>query len=107
MIDKGVGGVGKGPSSSASGSKKAIEVSEDVGIEEELRKPQIARRPYTPTRAEVDAHLPLHLEYSSWCKHCRESQGMSMRHAQNLDGHANDPGATVTLDYCFMTPGEE
>ena len=30
-----------------------------------------------------------------------------MHHAQNLDGHANELGATVSLDYCFMTPDEE
>ena len=30
--------------------------------EDEIGKPPIARRPYTPTAAEVEAHLPLHLE---------------------------------------------
>ena len=33
--------------------------------EDETRKPEIARRPHTPTAAEVEAHLPLHLEYRS------------------------------------------
>jgi hypothetical protein len=30
-----------------------------------------------------------------------------MHHCQNTDGHANELGATVSLDYCFMTPDEE
>ena len=46
----------------------------------EIRKPQVAKRPYTPTRAELEAHLPLHLEYRSWCPHCRAGRGISMQH---------------------------
>ena len=30
-----------------------------------------------------------------------------MQHMQNKDGHANELGATVSLDYCLMTPDEE
>ena len=108
MIKNGVGGVGFGLSSSSSKDVKSAEVeSENAGVESEVRKPQIARRPYTPTRAEVDAHLPLHLEYRSWCPHCCAGKGIAMHHKQNVDGHAGELGATVSLDYCFMTPDEE
>ena len=38
--------------------------------EYEVRKPRIARRPLLPTKAEIDEHYPLHLNYRSWCAHC-------------------------------------
>ena len=97
-------------SSSSSKDKVAVEEVNETMQEEpdgEVRKPQIARRPYTPTRAEVEAHLPLHLEYRSWCKHCRAGKDISMHHAQSKDGHVSELGATISLDYCFMTPEEE
>ena len=56
----------------AIGSGLVVEAQKDNAEIDETRKPQIARRPYTPTAAEVEAHLPLHLEYCSWCRHgCR------------------------------------
>ena len=41
----------------------AIEKAEDEVDGEDLgeRRPKIGRRPYTPTRAEVDEHTPLHI----------------------------------------------
>ena len=69
---------------------------------EETRKPQVARRPYTPTAAEVEAHLPLHLEYRSWCPHCVAGKGISTQHRQRI-GDKEELGITLSLDYCFMT----
>ena len=34
------------------------------------RQPRAARRPYQPTKAEIDEHLPLNFHYRSWCPHC-------------------------------------
>ena len=78
-----------------------------LGGPEETRKPQIARRPNAPTKAEIEEHLPLHLEYRSWCPHCVAGKGISNQHRQNLDGHSGELGPTVSLDYCFMTADEE
>ena len=36
-------------------------------IDEAVRNPKIARRPHTPTKAEVVAHMTLHAEYRDWC----------------------------------------
>ena len=72
----------------------------------ETRKPQVAKRPYTPTRAELEAHLPLHLEYRSWCPHCRAGRGISMQHRADEKKEAENMGVTVSLDYCFMTPDD-
>ena len=73
--------------------------------QEEIRKPQIARRPYTPTAAEVEAHLPLHLECRSWCPHCVAGKGIATRHRKNT-GEITELGVTLSLDYCFMTAEE-
>ena len=35
---------------------------------EEVRAPKIARKPDTPTKAQIEAHFPLHAEYRSWCE---------------------------------------
>ena len=42
-------------------SEGGDKVEDAKGAEEEIRKPNIAKRPYMPTRAEVESHLPLHL----------------------------------------------
>lgn len=73
---------------------------------EETRKPQIARRPNAPSKADLEDHLPLHLEYRSWCPHCVAGKGISDQHRQATDGHNGDLGITVSLDYCFMTAEE-
>ena len=51
--------------------------------------------------------MPLHLEYRSWCPHCVAEKGILSQHHQNLDGHSGELGATMSLDYCFMTAGNE
>ena len=50
--------------------------AEIVEIEEsEMKKPRVGVRPVLPTKAEVEAHFPLHLEYRSWCAHLSRGQG--------------------------------
>ena len=36
----------------------------------ESRAPKIASRPHVPTKAEIDAHFPLHAEFRDWCRFC-------------------------------------
>ena len=87
----------------------ATEATDDGACEEEepeeVRAPKIAPKPYVPTKAEVDAHYPLHAEYRNWCKFCVEGKAASRLH------HASNPleeplGVTVSVDYCFMVPEE-
>ena len=52
-----------------------IENGEDREVKDraevdEVRKPNPAARPYTPTKAEVYEHEVTHLPYRTWCKHC-------------------------------------
>ena len=47
-------------------------------VEEEVRKPKPAARPYTPTRAEIYEHEVTHLPYRSWCRHCVHGRGASL-----------------------------
>ena len=41
------------------------EEDEKVEVEHEMRQPKAGTRPTLPTKAELEAHLPLHLEYRS------------------------------------------
>ena len=61
----------------------------------------MARRPQAPTKAEVDAHFPLHAEYRDWCPHCVAGRGMSTQHRHDK-GKGEPIGTTVNLDYLFM-----
>ena len=51
-----------------------VEGADQDGDTEEVRAPKIAPKPYVPTKAEVDAHYPLHADFRSWCKHCVEGE---------------------------------
>ena len=65
-----------GPSAEA--TVEAPVVAED---DEEMRRPKVARRPELPTKAEVEEHFPLHLQYRSWCKHCRYGKAKLAPHS--------------------------
>ena len=71
----------------------------------ECRKPRVSRRPISPTQADLDEHLPLHLNYRSWCKHCIAGKA---RHAQHATAEAGKErlGVTWNADYAFMTTEE-
>ena len=74
-----------GSSASASGglvTEDAEAKEEDVigENEEEARRPRIARRPQTPTKAEYDAHMTLHADYRDWCPDCVAGRGISHQH---------------------------
>ena len=77
----------------------------DEDDSEEVRAPKIAPKPYVPTKAEVDAHYPLHAEYRSWCKYCVAGKAASrLHHAGKAD---EEPmGVTISIDYCFMVAEE-
>ena len=62
------------------GEAIAEETGKDEIENEEARCPRIARRPQTPTKAEVEAHMTLHAEYRDWCPHCVHGRGMSRQH---------------------------
>ena len=60
-----------GNGSEAELEKAVEEAQEELEVEdEEIRKPRIGRRPVLLTKAEIDSHFPLHLNYRSWRKHC-------------------------------------
>ena len=81
----------------------------DKGIREEeeiteARTPKIARVPKTPTKADVEAHFPLHLEYREWCPHCVAGKGQVTPHKRGTGEERL--GTTISVDYCFMVPEE-
>ena len=85
--------------------ERAVAVTEDEPDTEDIRKPRAARRPYTPTKAEVLEHFPLHLVYRSWCAHCVAGKSTLAQH------NTEDPdrvrlGTTWSMDSCFLGPEE-
>ena len=71
-----------------------------------FRKPRIPRRPLAPTKADVDEHMPLHVDYRDWCAHCVAGKGISHQHTAAKDTDIEKLGATVSMDYCFWVPEE-
>ena len=81
---------------------------EEQLVEEEAqdwRTPAVARKPRSLTKADIDAHYPLHLEYRDWCPHCVAGKGISHQHRQ---GAADEEplGNTISMDYLFSVPEE-
>ena len=70
-----------------------------------MRTPKVARKPRTPTRAEIDAHYPLHADYRDWCPHCVAGKGISNQHRSGKRPE-EEIGTTVSMDYLFMVPEE-
>ena len=66
---------------------------------------RVARQPYTPTKAEIDAHLPLHTEYRDWCPHCDAGRGISQQHRTSTEAEAL--GNTISCDSAFHTKEEQ
>ena len=62
--------IGEAPAAPAEGIERAVgeAAAQAAGGEEaegEVRKPRIGRRPLLPTKAEIEEHYPLHLNYRS------------------------------------------
>ena len=70
-------------------------------IEEEMRRPRIGRRPLLPTKADIDEHYPLHLNYRSWCEHCRAGKARLAPHVPEASDREK-LGITISADFAFM-----
>ena len=68
--------------------------------EEEVRLPRRAARPYTPTKADWDEHLPLHLNYRDWCEDCVRAKAVCAPHRSSTEEPLE--GVTWNMDYCFL-----
>ena len=66
-----------------------------------MRRPKPGRRPVLPTKAELDEHFPLHLQYRSWCKHCVAGKARLAQHRVD-DPNRERLGVTWNADYAFM-----
>ena len=59
-----------------------------------------------PTNLEVEEHLPLRVNYRSWCEDCRTSRGRQAPHI--IEPHGRDTsGITLSADYAFATPEDK
>ena len=69
---------------------------------EEARQPRIGRRPILPTKAEIDEHFPLHLNYRSWCEHC--VAGKARQSQLRAEPHDREKlGITFSADDALMS----
>ena len=73
---------------------------------EETKQPRIGRRPIAPTKAEIEEHYPLHLEYRSWCEHCRAGKARQSPHRIEPQDRER-LGITFHADYAFTVPEEK
>ena len=82
----------------------------DPCIEEEetfgVRRPRVPRSPLAPTKADVDEHMPLHVDFRSWCPHCVAGKGISHHHTVTQESDAEKMGVTVSVDYAFWVAEE-
>ena len=80
------------------------QVAEDIVVAnvdgEETRAYKRATRPYTPTKADWDSHLPLHLNYRDWCEDCVRAKALATKHMTQVEEPLD--GVTWNMDYCFM-----
>ena len=92
----------------AEGAGQATTEDEEAVIEEEFgtRTPRVPRRPLAPTKAQLEEHMPLHVDYRCWCPHCVAGRGISHQHSSDTSGDAEKLGTTVSVDYCFWVPEE-
>ena len=71
------------------------------GKDFEVRHHKVGNRPTLPTKAEIAAHYPLHLNYRSWCKHCVAGKARSNPH-RSKDPEEESLGITLHADYASM-----
>ena len=97
-----------GSRSSASGGPEgggveAMAKDEDVIEEEteESRRPRIARRFQTPTKAEYHSYMTLHADYRDWCPDCVAGRGISHQHRSSKNErtreHAENSASIMLL----------
>ena len=105
---KGVGAVRKILANATTQGEQDLEV--DSEAEDEGRAPRVATDPGRPTQREIDEHNVLHWPFRSWCPHCVRGKGVSSPHrtTDDKEDRLDETGiTTVSMDYCFVTPGED
>ena len=50
--------------------KKKEEAAPVPEPRDDARRPRVGRRPVLPTKAGIEEHHPLYLNYRDWCEHC-------------------------------------
>ena len=70
-------------------------------VHDEVRRPRVGRRPILPTKADLEEHYPLHLNYRSWCEHCVAGKARLAQHKVEPSDRER-LGVTFSADYAFM-----
>ena len=78
-------------------SCEVVESDDEIEVEdEESRAHKRAVRPHTPTKAELEEHLPLHINYRDWREDCVRARALAAQHRTSTD-EALD-GVTWNMD---------
>ena len=86
--------------------EKELEPVQEVPVPHaEVRKLRVGCRPLLPTKADIDEHFPLHLNFRSWCAHCRAGKSRLAQHVVEA-GDRERLGVTVMMDYAFLVAEE-
>ena len=81
-------------------------IGEDEDQEQEEANKAIAPKiPTKPSQEEVDAHMPTHLPFRSWCPHCVRGKSKGRMHRRQAGAEKEIP--TVSLDYTFVHGSQE
>ena len=64
-------------------------------------KPKIMKRPYTPTRQEVEEHMATHMPFRSLCPHCVAGRAVAGPHVHG--DRSSEMGITWSMDFCFLS----
>ena len=107
MADASESSTGRDEEGATGNGEKAEDIEDPPEAHEESRprKPRVGRVPITPTKADLEEHLPLHLEYREWCPHCVAGKSTGEQHRSRQEEEAL--GSTVSVDYAFMVPEEQ
>ena len=85
-----------------------LEGIEDADAEEMAdRTVPLLRKPYDPTRKEIEAHLVMHMPYIRWCPHCVRGRANTGFHKTGDSDTSEDSVPVVAIDYMYRTSGED
>ena len=77
------------------------------GAKEGLRA-KVVRKGYSPTQKEIDEHMPLHLPYRAWCRHCVKGKCHGCPHRRKEEQDKQEEQVPmISVDYTFMGDGQK
>ena len=70
---------------------------------EEGRAPKLLTTPYTPSKAEIEAHEATHWPFRAWCPDCVQGRGRNTAHRSSHRDLQESGDPMIVADYCYMS----